>query len=193
MRQRYASKKKQEKRKPGEAPLLNDEWRTPEGLGKAMAAVFGREEFSLDPFAPHHGFSGIPAKQTINWKQDAYKTTPEPFDSIGFNVPFSEPRKALNRIAEFSEMYEDVVMCGIVRSDTSVAWWHDCVVDSGLYSWCVFTPRIPFMTMEGIPTGKTPSGGVAIIGNRDAGNRDGSEAVFNYVKKTYGRAMWTRF
>lgn len=184
---RYGSKKARPKRAPGDPPLLGDEWRTPEGLGKAMAMSCHVEEFDLDPFAPHHGYTGIPAKQKINWKQDAYKTTPEgTIVSIGFNIPFSEPNKALKRIAEFADS-DGIQICGIVRSDTSVAWWHDRVVDSGLYTWCVFTPRVGFCTMEGKVTGMTPSGGVAIIGNCDG------TPVYRYVKETYGRAMWARF
>jgi hypothetical protein len=172
---------------PGEAPLLSDEWRTPAGLGSAMAEAAGVPSFDLDPFSPHHGYTGIPAKQRINWKQDAYKTTPGGIiNSIGFNVPFTEPRKALERIAVFAEPNR-ATLIGIVRSDTSVAWWHDCIVDSGLYTWCVFTPRISFCTMEGTMTKITPSGGVAIIGNGDA------TPVFEYVKKTHKRAMWARF
>lgn len=186
-RVRYGSKKPRPVRLPGDPPLLSDEWRTPAGLGKAMAKAAGVEDFDLDPFAPHHGYSGIPAKRRINWKQDAYKTMPDgPITSIGFNVPFTEPDKALRRIAVFAEP-ADAKLVGIVRSDTSVNWWHDRIVDSGLYTWCVFTPRIGFCTMEGKVTGTTPSGGVAIIGNCDA------TPVYEYVKETYERAMWARF
>lgn len=152
-----------------------------------MAAAAGVLTFGLDPFSPFVGYTGIPALQKINWKQDIYKTTPEPFTSMGFNIPFGEPVKALPRIAELVRD-SDVPLVGIVRADPSVGWWRTHVVDSRLYAWAVFTPRINFWDAQGDVTTGPPSGGIVIIGSPGTD----SAPVYDAIKKHYGHAWSVR-
>lgn len=178
-------KRRSPKREPGAPPSVTDEYRTPQIIGEAMAAATNLPRFDLDPFAPVRGYSGIPARRAVHWKQDIYATDVGEVSSIGFNVPFSEHGKALARIAEIVGD-RDIPIVGIVRADTSVRWWTEHVVESGLYSWVVFTPRIQFSDAEGEQTTGSPGGGVAIIGNVNTF----ATCVHTAVSERYGSA-WT--
>lgn len=180
--------KRAPKRSEGEPPSVSDEYRTPEPIGLAMACSAGVSAFGLDPFAPFSGYSGIPAIQQIHWKQDIYKTTPEPFKSMGFNVPFSEPGKALARIYQLVKDTDEVPIVGIVRADPSVGWWRKEIVNACLYAWAVFTPRINFWDAQGMLTTGPPSGGVAIFGTVQCD----PDPVVDAVEKYYGHAWPVR-
>lgn len=133
-----------------------DEFRTPEWLGRAMLRAADVPVFHTDPFCSR-GFSGIPARRRITAEQDAFKVDFSDATSIGFNVPFSIPRRALSRIVEMS----NGPTIGIVRSDTSCAWWVDLV--GGHFPSVAFFHRVRFMTVKGEITEGSPRYGIAVV------------------------------
>lgn len=144
-------------------PKLTDEYRTPRELGEAMCLAANVSQFDLDPFAAAEGYNGIPTRERINWKMDAYKTSPQTTPmSVGFNIPFSQPSRALARIEELAG--DEIPVVGIVRGDPSCEWWAEQVVE--WYDWAVFTPRILFWNAHGQQTTGSPRGGVAIVGRQ---------------------------
>lgn len=166
-------------------PKDTDEYRTPKALGEAMARAADVTQFDLDPFAPSEGYSGIPARENINWKMDVYKTLPQTQPrSVGFNIPFSEPRKALGRIEQLAG--DDIPVVGIVRGDPSNQWWTDRVVE--WYDWCVFAKRILFWNAHGQETTGSPKYGVAIVGR----NAPNAAAVEQCLRELYQRAWLVR-
>lgn len=166
-------------------PAGTDEYRTPWGLGTAMARAADVQQFDLDPFAAADGYNGIPARECIHWRMDAYKTLPQtPPRSIGFNIPFSEPLKALDRIEKLAG--DDIPVVGIVRADPSTEWWTERVIE--WYDWCVFTPRILFWNAHGQQTTGSPRGGVAIVGR----HAPKAWAVEQCIRELYKRAWLVR-